>query len=111
MIGRPFFLATRRWGPAIAPELKRRMLLREVNGRIREISDRFGTPEGTYRLICECGREDCEERVEVPVSAYEEARRSDGFLVAPGHAEPTPKGASSSTLMPALVPADPLRLQ
>jgi hypothetical protein len=87
------------------------MLLREVNGRIREISDRFGTPEGTYRLICECGREDCEERVEVPVSAYEEARRSEGFFVASSHEEPPAKQGGSPRLMPALVPGDPLRLQ
>src|SRR5207237_4521720 len=71
----------------MAANRKRQLLLRDVNARIREISDRFGTVDETYRLICECGRADCEERVDVPVAAYDDLRRKDVFLVAPAHEE------------------------
>ena len=97
-------------GRPIAVELKRRVLLREVNTRIREVSDRFGTPEGAYRLLCECGREDCEERLEVPVAEYDDLRRTSGFLLAPAH-EPQGAALRQVVLMPGLVPADPLHLQ
>ena len=97
-------------GRVVAAELKRRALLREVNTRIREISDRFGTPEGTYRLICECGREDCDERLLVPVAAYEDLRRRRRFLLCDEHEAKVAAGPPVA-LMPALVPADPLHLQ
>jgi hypothetical protein len=60
-------------------------LLRDVNARIREISDRFGTDNGCYRLLCECGREGCHGRVEVPVAAFDEARRRAQAFLAQGH--------------------------
>src|SRR5207253_61598 len=72
----------------VAARPRRQLVLRAVNARIREISDRFGTADGTYRLLCECGREDCDERVEVEVALYDEARRSRDFFLAPGHAVP-----------------------
>ena len=72
-------------GSPIAVEVKRRVLLREVNSRIREVSDRFGTPEGFYRLMCECGRADCGERLEVPVADYEELRLEKEFFVCGTH--------------------------
>ena len=89
-------------GQPVAVELKRRVLLREVNTRIREVSDRFGTPEGVYRLLCECGEEACEERLDVPVVEYEELRLRSEFLMCAAH-EPE--------LVPALVLADPVPLQ
>ena len=96
-------------GSPIAAELKRKVLLREVNARTREVSDRFGTPEGSYRLICECGREDCEERFEVPVAEYEDLRLRNEFLVCESHAA---KPVSPPVVpMPAAIPAEPLRLR
>ena len=97
-------------GRTVAAKLKKRALLREVNTRIREISDRFGTPDGVYRLICECGREDCEERLIVAVSAYEAIRKRERFLIAPGHEEVETRG-SAAKLVAALGPADPVRLR
>jgi hypothetical protein len=102
--------APRTGGRVIAPELKRKALLREVNTRIREMNDRFGTTDGSYRLLCECGRVDCEERLEVPVADYDDLRRRSGFLVAPAH-EPQGAAGQRVVLMPGLVPADPLHLQ
>jgi hypothetical protein len=89
----------------MAAKPKQQLLLRDVNARIREISDRFGTPEGTYRLICECGQEDCRGRVEVEVLRYDEARRRRGFLLAAGHAVP---GVEA---MPGLVAAEAVPFQ
>ncbi len=65
-------------------------LIREVNARIRELSDRFGTDDGSYILLCECGGKHCRERIEVPASLYEDARASGGFLLSPGHDRPGP---------------------
>jgi hypothetical protein len=69
----------------MALRLDATLLLRDVNARIREISDRFGTDDGCYRLLCECGGDGCHERVEVPASFYEEARRQAQFFLAQGH--------------------------
>ena len=89
-------------GSSIAVELKRSVL-------IREVSDRFGTPEGSYRLICECGREDCEERLEVPVAEYEDLRLRNEFLVCEPH-EANPVSPPVA-LRSAAIPAEPLRLR
>ena len=69
----------------MAAKLTRQLLLREVNTRIREISDRFGTEDGLYCFLCDCGTEGCRERVEVPASFYDEARRRARFFLAQGH--------------------------
>ena len=69
----------------MAAKLTGKFLIREVNARIREISDRFGTGDGLYCLLCECGSEGCRERVEVPASFYEEARQRARFFLAQGH--------------------------
>ena len=37
---------------------RNQLLFREVNKRIREVSDGWG-PDGGVELLCECGREDC----------------------------------------------------
>ena len=88
----------------MAAEPKQQLLLRAVNARIREISDRFGTEDG-YRLLCECGREDCDERVEVAAAFYDDARRRTEFLLAPGH------GAPGAEALPGLVAAEPVPFQ
>ena len=83
--------------------VRKQRILRDVNARIREISDRFGMPQGSYRLLCECGQEDCDERVEVEVAAYAEIRRARGSFVAPGHA------SLGGEATPGLVAAEPVR--
>jgi hypothetical protein len=68
----------------------KRPLFREVNDRIRDVTTSLG-PDSAHGeiLLCECGREGCEERLEVPLDVYEVVR-SEGqrYLVAPGHEEP-----------------------
>jgi hypothetical protein len=64
-----------------------RSLFREVNERIREVSVSFG-PESVENevLLCECGRPDCAERLEIPTEVYDVVRNDTlRFLVAPGH--------------------------
>jgi hypothetical protein len=70
-------------------ELKRRTLFREVNMRIRAISERFGVEDPSYVVLCECGAESCLRRVEVPAEVFSDVRE-DGqrFVVAPGHERP-----------------------
>ena len=85
--------------------VRKQRILRDVNARIREISDRFGMPQGSYRLLCECGQEDCDERVEVEVAMYAEIRRTSGYLLAPTHA------GVGRDAMPGLVAAEPVHFQ
>jgi hypothetical protein len=65
--------------------VRHRLLLREVNDRIRELNASFGTKSGSYELICECAREECAQRIKVHASVYERARNKPGrFVAAPG---------------------------
>ena len=68
----------------------RRPLFREVNDRIREVNASFGPGSPPHEiLLCECGRDACAERLEVPTDVYEVVRReAHRFVVAPGHEEP-----------------------
>ena len=64
-------------------------LFREVNERIEDLSsDSAGESEQAEALevVCECGRDDCTELIEVTRPQYE-AVRSDPrrFIVRPGH--------------------------
>ena len=68
-------------------------LLREVNERIEELSadaEAQGiAPEGLIEFHCECGREDCTERVRLTVEEYQGVRAdNDRFAVVPGHETP-----------------------
>lgn len=64
---------------------KKRVLFREVNDRIREISVEFG--EGpSYDLICECSEVGCVRRVVVPRNVYDALRHDvSHFFVSPEH--------------------------
>jgi hypothetical protein len=60
------------------------LLFREVNRRIREVSDSFG-PDGSVQFLCECGREDCLATVELTQADLDGLFSEDGHvLVAPG---------------------------
>jgi hypothetical protein len=62
-------------------------LFRDVNERIAETSEPFGTDEAEF--MCECADPACADRLEVPLAEYEEVRE-DGttFLLDPEHLEP-----------------------
>jgi hypothetical protein len=64
-------------------------LFRDVNERIREISDTFGDKGATYDFLCECSDPSCSERVVLTRAEYESVRsESTRFVVAKGHALP-----------------------
>jgi hypothetical protein len=64
-------------------------LFREVNERIREISDNFGQDNETYDFLCECSDPGCVERVVLTRSEYEKVRSDSArFVVAKGHVVP-----------------------
>ena len=58
---------------------------REINEGIEEAMASL-SPEGYARMVCECGRSECELRIAISVAEYEDARR-DGrrFVVASDH--------------------------
>ena len=71
---------------------KRRLLFREVNRAIREMSRELELP--AYRLFCECERADCGARIETHASLYEEVLSEENrFVVVPGHEEGASEGA------------------
>jgi hypothetical protein len=41
--------------------------------------------EETWAFLCECGDEDCQEWVTLPVVTYEALQRADEPILAPGH--------------------------
>jgi hypothetical protein len=64
-------------------------IFRDVNERIREISDSFGQEDSTYDFVCECSDPACAERVVLTRAEYEDVRSdSTRFVVAKGHALP-----------------------
>ena len=62
-------------------------MYRAVNREIEEVSERTGDgPRDRIEVICECGRDDCSETLDLTVGEYDEAHRErDRFVVAPGH--------------------------
>ena len=78
----------------LARTARNESLFREVNDRIEELSKNVEAqgiaPEGgLIEFHCECGREDCTERVRLTVAEYERVRSdNDRFAVAPGHETP-----------------------
>jgi 5-bromo-4-chloroindolyl phosphate hydrolysis protein len=61
-------------------------LFREVNERIRAISDTFGQPDETYDFLCECSDPMCADRVVMTRAEYEYVRADPArFVVAKGH--------------------------
>lgn len=64
---------------------RNQLLFREVNERIREVAGRFGVLDAAL-FICECGRADCADAVELDLRVYDELRsRPDSFVILPGH--------------------------
>jgi hypothetical protein len=62
---------------------------REVNERIEELSERLGPTEQPLSIVCECGRVECHELLELTPAEYEALRRSPvRFAVADGHQIP-----------------------
>jgi hypothetical protein len=65
------------------------VLFREVNEQILVAAAGHGVDEHLYEFFCECSNLDCDLKLSLTVSQYEEIRsHSDRFFVAPGHLLP-----------------------
>jgi hypothetical protein len=65
------------------------ILYREVNERVRELSDEFGLVAEQVDFVCECARLDCTERLRMTVGEYEHVRSDPAqFAIRPGHEFP-----------------------
>ena len=61
-------------------------LFREVNERIEELSSDESEQEASLEVVCECGRNDCTELLELTRAQYEAVRSEPRrFIVVPGH--------------------------
>jgi hypothetical protein len=66
-------------------------LLRDVNDRIEEVSQRFSEGDrhpaaAEAAFLCECGREGCTESLRMTIGEYENVRSVKAlFVVSPGH--------------------------
>jgi hypothetical protein len=64
-------------------------LFRQINERVKEVSESFSLVLDTAEFVCECGDATCTERVAVGLADYERVRSNPTqFIVRPGHALP-----------------------
>jgi hypothetical protein len=70
---------------------KNQAVFREVNERIRELSERLRSDARTDRVsfVCECSASDCHATVELTLVEYERVRSAPGqFVAAVDHGHP-----------------------
>jgi ANTAR domain-containing protein len=67
--------------------LRKREILRDVNGRIHDLAVEVGERESqdAWEFICECGLPDCRESVVLEVVEYAERRDRGEPILAPDH--------------------------
>ena len=64
-------------------------LFRKVNQQIEGVNQAFGTFTGTMSILCECGKIDCIEQIEMTIDDYRDLRSEPThFAVKPGHEIP-----------------------
>ena len=64
-------------------------LFRKVNDQIEGVNEAFGVFTGTMSVLCECGKIECIEQIELGLDAYRELRTDPTrFAVKPGHELP-----------------------
>ncbi|MDP1847765.1 MAG: hypothetical protein Q8K79_08235 [Solirubrobacteraceae bacterium] len=62
---------------------------RQLNESIENSVQRRRTDDDLGGFVCECGDEDCEDIVRLPLATYEEIRRDSRlFFTVPGHEMP-----------------------
>ncbi len=68
---------------------KNEVLFRDVNERVREISEDAWDLSEPIEFLCECVLTECVERVSLPIRVYEEVRSNPAhFVLLPGHDRP-----------------------
>ncbi|MBD0328586.1 MAG: hypothetical protein ICV64_00560 [Thermoleophilia bacterium] len=64
-------------------------LFRDVNERVREISEGFSVAEPVDEWVCECADSGCTEAIALPAPEYERVRsHRTRFFVKPEHVDP-----------------------
>jgi hypothetical protein len=64
-------------------------LFRKVNDQIEGVNEAFGTITGTMSILCECGKLECIEQIDLTVAEYRTLRADPTrFAVKPGHEIP-----------------------
>jgi hypothetical protein len=67
-------------------------LLEEVNRSIRTLAAKVDPHNSSlWEFVCECGDEDCNERVGLSLDGYDELRDAEDALLAPGHSPTRPE--------------------
>jgi hypothetical protein len=73
---------------AVAPSVRDRLVLREVNERIAELAGGW-SETGVGLFVCECSDQGCAEAVEITAAEYARIRADHShFVVFPGHERP-----------------------
>jgi hypothetical protein len=66
--------------------LENEILFRDVNERLKGVSEGFGDVLPDFEIICECGNATCAERISVTFEEYEQLRaQGTQFAVRRGH--------------------------
>src|SRR3954451_9748646 len=64
-------------------------LYRSINEKIEDLNRAFGTVTETMAVVCECGKLECTEQIELDLPTYERVRSEPThFVVVPGHELP-----------------------
>jgi hypothetical protein len=64
-------------------------LFRKVNDQIEGVNEAFGTITGTMSILCECGKLECIEQIDLRLDEYRRLRKDPTrFAVMPGHELP-----------------------
>jgi hypothetical protein len=64
-------------------------VFREVNERIEDVNRAFATITDVLEVVCECGNENCVEKLTLTIEEYERVRADPAaFVVVPGHESP-----------------------
>jgi hypothetical protein len=75
-------------------------LFRDVNERIKDITagERLSWRDEVWEFLCECGNQDCVERIHLTAGEYERVRSNPRhFAVVPGHELPVVERVVDST--------------
>jgi hypothetical protein len=82
-----------------------RQQLAEVNHNIRDLAAKLDRDDvSSWEFICECGEKRCTERIRLPLARYDELKKADAALLAPGHPQERPAQWASGRRRPASEP-------
>lgn len=64
-------------------------LYRAINEKIEDLNASFGMVAESMAVVCECGRLECAQQIELEIPVYERVRSDPAlFVVVPGHEIP-----------------------